>query len=98
MSNNKNRGEAQSSQAAKKPGVTIEDKREAFTIDVKRFYMPVTIKATCPECGEETTKSLQDEYLSYPNANEVQTLLMYCLRDHSFNVKAKLVVALEVVS
>lgn len=35
-------------------------------LGIKRCYLPITIYATCPECGEEVSTYLGDCYLSYP--------------------------------
>lgn len=38
--------------------------------EVKRFYLPYRVTSTCPECGEEVTRDLSGDYLSYPSGGE----------------------------
>ena len=49
-----------------------------FEINVKRFYLPVTLTATCPECGKEVVRDCTNSYLSYPTANEPIDVHFYC--------------------
>ena len=43
----------------------IEMQEETFTIEMKRFYLPLVIEAKCPECGELVERDCADDYLSY---------------------------------
>lgn len=81
-----------------------------FPVDVKRFYIPFTVKAKCPECGEEVVRSCEDHYLSYPDANEPFDLHMVCYKEWQkedgewdsheceFSVRVVLKVTLELVN
>lgn len=48
--------------------VSIEQGGKA-TIDVKRFYFPCKVTATCPVCGAEVVRDFEDRYESYPTVN-----------------------------
>lgn len=48
-------------------------KKDEFTIDVKRFYVP-GLEAKCPTCGKKCTH----DYLSYPVANKAEDVTFYC--------------------
>lgn len=43
---------------------------EPFSVEVKRFYFPAMLKGVCPTCGEEIEHDFEQDYLSYPTANE----------------------------
>lgn len=48
-------------------------------IDVKRFYLEgIKIISNCPKCGKEAVFDGDSDYLSYPKANEVDTVCFYC--------------------
>jgi hypothetical protein len=50
--------------------VTVVSNDDPFELDIKRCYLPVVLKATCPACGVEVEMDLNgDEYLSYPYIN-----------------------------
>ncbi len=59
-------------------GLKIEQADTPFEIDVKRFYLPVTITATCPKCGATVTRDFEEHYLSYPSTNEPIEEMLYC--------------------
>jgi hypothetical protein len=62
----------------------IENTGEAFNLDHKRFYIPITVTAKCPHCGLMVTKNLASEtgYLSYPKLNVPFDLSMYHVIEH----------------
>lgn len=51
---------------------TVEVGSESFAVDVKRLYLPVTIKVKCPNCGGDITRDLRKHYLMYPSFNAVE--------------------------
>lgn len=55
--------------------IKIDDK---FQIECKRLYLPVEIKCKCPNCDKELIFDLDDDYLSYPELNEIEYLTTYC--------------------
>ncbi len=57
--------------------VEIIVSEDSFSLDVKRCYMPIVIKAPCPKCGTVVTRDLSSHYESYPVFNEDTTLSMY---------------------
>lgn len=65
------------------PGLKIEGGSvEAVELEIKRCYLPgVRLSSLCPHCGEEITKDLGDEYLSYPKVGEVIKMPFY----HEYN-------------
>lgn len=51
--------------------VTVQSDPKSFDTNVKRFRLHgVVLKSSCPECGEECSRDLGDNYLSEPRANE----------------------------
>ncbi len=61
----------------------IEVADEAFSVEVKRFYVPVVIKAKCPNCGAEVKHDLQGQhYLSYPAFNAIEKVYMMHIVDN----------------
>ena len=69
---------------------------EGVAINVKRFYLPVTLKSTCPNCSEELEYDLNDEYLFYPKVGENQHINFYCDEcDHEHTRDLVLKMALE---
>lgn len=78
--------------------VTISNLEGGTTIDVKRMYVPSTLKTKCPACGEELVQDFSREYLSSPPVNKPFQHGLYCCDcDHEFEVTLKLVMTLEVV-
>lgn len=72
----------------------VESTGEVVTLEQKRCYLPINITSTCPECGEEITKYLANDYLSFPKVNEIIEVSMYhCIQgdarddEHSWEVK-----------
>ena len=55
--------------------VNIDSK---FEIAVKRFYIPFTLVAKCPECGKDKVSDLSEDYLSYPTLNQKESMYFYC--------------------
>jgi hypothetical protein len=72
----------------------IEVGDEAFSVEVKRLYLPVVIKAKCPNCGAEVKHDLHQHYLSYPAFNAVEKVhIMHVVDDEEcceFFVNVKL--------
>jgi hypothetical protein len=80
---------------------------ETFDIEVKRFYLPIVIKAKCPDCGREMKRDLSNDYLSYPTIGRPERLT-FCHdteemdprgwhKDHEFFVDVLLSVDLKIV-
>jgi len=70
-----------------------------FTIDVKRFYLPIKIIRKCPKCETKVIINIgSDEYLSYPRINDKNfELWFYCENcDYEFKKKAILKIQIEV--
>lgn len=58
--------------------VRIEGKLNG-EIDVKRFYLEgIKMTSKCPKCGKEAIFDGDSDYLSYPKANEIDTVCFYC--------------------
>jgi hypothetical protein len=84
----------------------VEEHKRSFQIETKRFKMPASIYATCPECGEEVCKDLRSDHLSYPTANAPTTVRMYHYGEteegewyeHEWSVEVMLEVRLRVAS
>jgi len=56
-----------------------------FRVNVKRFYVPFTLKENCPNCGERYTHCFDEAYLSYPMIGEPETVNCYCYKcDHEW--------------
>jgi len=71
---------------------------EEFDIEVKRFYVPVIIKAKCPKCKKEIENDYSQDYLSYPTANKPMETYFYCEDcDEEFYINTILKVTLEKV-
>lgn len=67
------------------------------SIDVKRFYLPLTIKLTCPKCNTVNDHNLNDNYLSYPTINNPEDIGVYCKKcEDYFNASITLKIAIEV--
>lgn len=56
----------------------IEIPLKGVLIGVKRLYLPILLKSTCPCCTEEVEYNLSDQELSYPIVGEEETLEFYC--------------------
>jgi len=56
----------------------VENTDKPFEIEVKRFYFPAILYATCPTCGKECAKNGNGDYLSYPKANTPTKVYFYC--------------------
>lgn len=64
--------------------------KEECEIEVKRFYIPHTIKVKCPNCGADVEFLGDDDYLSYPTLNaenNVYTCCTKCGSDLQMSVK-----------
>lgn len=75
--------------------VKIVNNRTAFPSGTKRFYMPASLEAFCPVCGDLVERDFQSEYLSYPVLNEKLDVVLVCKRDHEFQVSVRVAVTLE---
>jgi hypothetical protein len=58
-------------------GAEIHRHARPFSVDVKRFHIPVTLTSKCPGCGTEVEKDLTEKYLSYPNVGVVEEVSFY---------------------
>ena len=77
--------------------MTVYEVKENSSIEVKRFYLPISIDKKCPSCGNNCTKDLSDDYLSYPKVNETDELYFYCDNcDAEFKSNFKMKISLEV--
>jgi len=78
----------------------FENKNDNFyTIDVKRFYIPVVFVATCPKCGEEVRRDLNDWYLSYPPVGKPFVLDLACGEcSYEWGEEIRLLISLEICS
>ena len=45
------------------------DPKKAIPVDIKRFYLPLTISDECPKCGVTVENNCQIKCLSYPTLN-----------------------------
>lgn len=55
----------------------INNTNTNHSLDLKRCYLPIVITDTCPTCGEEVSKDLSRDYLSYPTINQPFKTGMY---------------------
>jgi hypothetical protein len=85
-------------------GVKVEIKEEPFDVNVKRFYLPVTLTATCPECGKELTKDCRSDYPSHPKFNCLEEVHFYCVTEtednyleHEFYVPVRFGITAEIL-
>lgn len=75
----------------------ITNSKEAFEIDTKRFYLPITIETVCPKCGEKVIENFCENYLMYPTANVPFEHQLRCSNEHEFDVKLTLSITIEEV-
>lgn len=54
------------------------DPKKAIPIEIKRFYLPLTISDECPECGVEVENDCEITYLSYPTLNVPHCETFWC--------------------
>lgn len=61
-------------------------------LDVKRFYLPgIVIEDNCSECNKLVKFDGENDYLSYPNMDELQMIHMYCEDcNHDWSLPVKL--------
>ena len=59
----------------------IEISKKSFSVDVKRFYLPIRLFAVCPTCGAEVERDLDGDYLSYPDFNKPEDICFYHSND-----------------
>jgi hypothetical protein len=79
--------------------VAVTNRAEPFEVEVKRFYVPAVVACDCPNCGERVTHDMENDYLSYPVANEPFDHGMYCAKcEHEWTVLLTLTVRVEVAS
>lgn len=73
---------------------------EKFTLEVKRFYIPFSIKKQCPKCKANIKKEFGEgtgNYLSYPKVNEKISEYLYCdSYDSEFEVDLLLTIGVSV--
>lgn len=74
----------------------------AASLDIKRCYLPIVIVDTCPKCGQEVSKHIESDYLSYPKVNMPFEVSMYhCVEreekdeEHGWKVTVIMRVTLE---
>ncbi len=68
-----------------------------FEVQVKRFYLPIEVEITCPYCQEKQKKDFEDDYLSYPTANQKEKIYVCCDNcDEEFEFDVILRLALDV--
>jgi len=70
---------------------------EEFDIEMKRFYLPISIKRECSKCGNICEHDLSINYLSYPTINKNNELYFYCDNcDNEFTINSVLRISLDV--
>lgn len=76
--------------------MTITRNKGDFQIDVKRLYLPFTVKQPCPKCGHVCVRNLTDDPSpSYPWLGEPVDLYGYCDEcDHEWRMEFVLDVVL----
>jgi hypothetical protein len=67
-------------------------------IDVKRFYLPFVVTATCPLCRAEVERRLDDQYLSYPETGRNSLSMYHESCNASWDVEVDLQLTLTAVS
>ena len=60
----------------------IENTGDVCDLDIKRCYLPIVITDTCPKCGAEVSKHLDNDYVSYPKVNKPFTINMHHIIEH----------------
>lgn len=66
-------------------------------IDVKRFYIPLTIQLKCPKCNTMNDHNFSEQYLMYPTVNKPESTEIRCKNcDDHFSVNVILKIAIEV--
>ena len=69
------------------------------SIDVKRFYTPFVIEASCPQCGERVKRDCDDHYFSYPPLGVPFNEGMWCSGcEHEWDVRIQLDITLALAS
>lgn len=69
-------------------GIKITRDKGDFQIDVKRLYLPFTVKQPCPKCGHVCVRNLKNESLSYPWVGQPVNLYGYCDEcDHEWKME-----------
>lgn len=72
--------------------ITIEGEH---SIEVKRFYIPYTIKTKCPNCDNDV-EFLGDDYISYPILNAEEFIYSCCSEcDYEMEMPVKIGMTLE---
>jgi hypothetical protein len=54
------------------------DPKKPIPVEIKRFYLPLTISDECPECGAEVENDCEITYLSYPTLNVPHSETFWC--------------------
>jgi hypothetical protein len=74
--------------------IEIKNNYQQIELDIKRFYPPCDIVVTCPECGYINEI---DDYISFPNVNEVIEYGCWCPAcSHEWSEEVKLIVGMVV--
>ena len=82
----------------------IEVHDDAVALDVKRCYLPITIKSICPICATPAEKDLSSDYLSYPCVNAPERVGFVCIDEegeengHEWSVNIQIELRASVVS
>lgn len=45
---------------------------------IKRCYVDIQIKVSCPNCGAELIRNFADDYISHPENGENDSISVYC--------------------
>ena len=70
-----------------------------FEVQVKRFYLPIEVEVTCPDCQAKQKKDFESDYLSYPIANRKESVYVCCDDcDEEFEFDVTLRLSLDVDS
>lgn len=72
-------------------------KAEGGEVEVKRFYLPITLETNCPcDSGTPCKSDISREYLSYPIINEWIDHSFYCEEcDKFFEKKVRLNISID---
>jgi hypothetical protein len=75
---------------------TVTNDTAPFSVDVKRFYLPIVIRDACPACDAAWSSDLSDDYLSHPTTNKpFDYRPLCCACGHEWCLNVKLVITLE---
>ena len=57
----------------------IENRVESVAVNVKRFYAPASLFASCPKCGREIERDLAQHPLLGPSFHEALPVRFHCI-------------------